>query len=723
MADRKLQILITAKDEASKALKGLSGVLQNNQKAFQNMAKYGAVAFGAMSAGIGKMVSDASQFESIGMSFQRTAGMYGSSVSDMLASLNEASAGTISNTDLMLSANKAMALGVGSNTEELSKLLEIARMKGRALGLDTTQAFNDMVTGIGRGSPLILDNLGIITKGWAEEAEATGQAMNAQFIMNKILADGTKELEAMGEILPTPTEQFQQMKKKLSDLSTQIGQIFLPIILKAVDSIGKIIDVFAKWANEHQKLIKVITIVITSISGILAVVGTLGLILPTIIKGFGFLKTAISGVTTALKFLIANPIVAVLALIAMGVVYLSNRFGGLQNALKVVCNAFAIMGNILSLGFKGIANTIINVINWALEKGNKVYNWFVDTINKLGGHMERNEDAMSINFQFDEDKNINNIETMLQQMTDMRASVKAGQEQSNAEMNELYGADLDNFSAMVDGKGASAGNLKEAYKDLGDTFKKTMEETQSAMEETSKKIAEIQTKLSDLLVKRAEDELGMKQSYAQAYVDQEQRVAELQAQWQKETDQEKKNSLLSEYEYQLSLLQQKKNIEMVYQNEINEIRRRNSLSDFERQLEDLDNKRTLMDLEFEAEHTKIQNELKAEEEKQKVLAELNAWALAEADKALALGEKQTSDSINRQISYYNKLAEAVKNAKEGKYTSYTSLAQGRSQVMSSKNEKPSLNIVINGDVSGQELVDKVSEQLMGSLRLNGQVQI
>jgi len=71
---------------------------------------------------------------------------------DLVAKLREVSAGTVNTTDLMLSSNRAMALGVAKNMGEFTQLMEIARLKGRALGLDTTQAFNDIVTGIGRFS-------------------------------------------------------------------------------------------------------------------------------------------------------------------------------------------------------------------------------------------------------------------------------------------------------------------------------------------------------------------------------------------------------------------------------------------------------------------------------------------------------------------------------------------------------------------------------------------
>jgi len=53
-------------------------------------------------------------------------------------------------------------LGVGSSASEMAQLMEVAAVRGRAMGLSATQAFNDIVTGIGRGSRMILDNLGII---------------------------------------------------------------------------------------------------------------------------------------------------------------------------------------------------------------------------------------------------------------------------------------------------------------------------------------------------------------------------------------------------------------------------------------------------------------------------------------------------------------------------------------------------------------------------------
>ena len=46
----------------------------------------------------------------------------------------------------------------------MTALINVARSRGAAMGLTLTQAFNDIVTGLGRESALILDNLGITIK-------------------------------------------------------------------------------------------------------------------------------------------------------------------------------------------------------------------------------------------------------------------------------------------------------------------------------------------------------------------------------------------------------------------------------------------------------------------------------------------------------------------------------------------------------------------------------
>lgn len=599
-----------------------------------------------------------------------------------------------------------VSLGNSQKFASLSLAFAQVQSTGKLMGQDLLQMINQGFNPL----QIISEQTG---KSMAQlKEEMSKGAISAKDVSDAFkiaTSEGGRFYNAMGEQSKTLQGVISTFKDNFNIMLADNGAGLAELAKKFVNAGIALLSFYDK----NKDLINLIVKVVASFTAVY-VIGT------KLISAFGLLKTAINLVSTSLKLMMANPILLFISLAVAGIVLLSNRFGGLKNAMIVVGNTFAIMGNLLVLGFKGMANTIISFVNKALSIGNDVYKWFAKTMNKLGANMDENREALSLDFQFDEGKNMNNISNMLNQMEEMRISAVEKKEQQNADMSALYGEDLSSFTEANDAKGASNGKLGESFSKLKDTIKSVAEDSTKSLEEVSKKIAEIQQKILDLKTKKAEEDLGINQSYAEAYVAQEQKVSELSKQWANESDQAKKDSLYKEFLYNQELLNQKKTIELAYQNEVNEARRRASLSDFERQIEDLDRKRTIAELEFQAEYTKLENELKAEEEKQKVLADLNAWALKESDKILASQEKQTAESINRQIAYYNKLAEAVKNAKEGNYTSYASLAKGTSERASAQNTRPSLTINITGDVSGEEVVDKVSNSLMDKLRMNTQ---
>ena len=152
-----------------------------------------------------------------------TAQQFGKSADEIIKKLKEMSGGTISDTELIKQANKAMALGVTTDIGKMADLLEFARLRAQAMGIDTTFAFDSIVTGIGRGSPLILDNLGIITKGWAEEAAAAGVAYDNQFILNKVLQQAALTMQGVGRVMDTEAEKAQKAKTAFENLKIAIG--------------------------------------------------------------------------------------------------------------------------------------------------------------------------------------------------------------------------------------------------------------------------------------------------------------------------------------------------------------------------------------------------------------------------------------------------------------------------------------------------------------------
>jgi hypothetical protein len=118
-------------------------------------------AAGQLVAGLESAVQAAGKVSKLRDSFDQLANAAGASGDDMLNAMRTASNGMVTDADLILSANKAMLLGVADSAQEMTALLEIARARGQAMGLEVGQAFNDIVTGLGRESALILDNLGI----------------------------------------------------------------------------------------------------------------------------------------------------------------------------------------------------------------------------------------------------------------------------------------------------------------------------------------------------------------------------------------------------------------------------------------------------------------------------------------------------------------------------------------------------------------------------------
>ena len=67
-----------------------------------------------------------------------------------LGKLREAVNGTMNDMELMTLSNQAMALGVATSNEQLADMFDKAQQLGRALGVDTTNALQSLVTGMGR---------------------------------------------------------------------------------------------------------------------------------------------------------------------------------------------------------------------------------------------------------------------------------------------------------------------------------------------------------------------------------------------------------------------------------------------------------------------------------------------------------------------------------------------------------------------------------------------
>jgi hypothetical protein len=154
--------------------------------------------------------------------------------------LGEATNGTLSNFDMFQQANNAMILGVTRNSDEMADLFGMAKKLGDALGRDTANSVESLVTGIGRQSRMMLDNLGIIVdtekayKDYASElkknASALTDAEKKQAFMNATLTAARQKIKDLPEGISENNEAFQQFEASMSNLNESIGTAFLPLM-------------------------------------------------------------------------------------------------------------------------------------------------------------------------------------------------------------------------------------------------------------------------------------------------------------------------------------------------------------------------------------------------------------------------------------------------------------------------------------------------------------
>ena len=251
--DQAIKGLAKTKSQTDKLARSNGGLTKSLSGLRVGYAAVAGVLTGVVAQALGKSVK---AFQSFQQASQATEKQFGKDADQIIKKLRDVSKGTVSNTDLIVSANKAMALNVTQDLGTMADLMEVARVRGQALGLDTTQAFNDIVTGIGRGSPLILDNLGIITKGWDKEAKAAGVAFDAQFILNKVLADGADLLKRTGEVAITGAERIQALGATFDNLSVSLGGEISKQLAAFQESLGTGVDTTG-IENSLKRVIKV----------------------------------------------------------------------------------------------------------------------------------------------------------------------------------------------------------------------------------------------------------------------------------------------------------------------------------------------------------------------------------------------------------------------------------------------------------------------------------
>lgn len=249
-----------------------------------NLATKAVEAVGAMIGKVKELASEAIDMargaEGISIAFERL------NNPGLLDELRKATHGTVADLDLMKAAVKAENFGIP--LKQLGTYFAFAQQRAKDTGESVDYLVDSIVTGLGRKSPMILDNLGISASQLKDEmAKGADMATAVGTIIEQ-------EMSKTGDYIETAADRAAQATVKVQNEQLKLGEILEPLASKgegmwtdiqvaAMKALGQIIlktvDVvnwFIDWYNESQLL--------------RAVIGTIGLAFESlwhVVKGAG----------------------------------------------------------------------------------------------------------------------------------------------------------------------------------------------------------------------------------------------------------------------------------------------------------------------------------------------------------------------------------------------------------------------------------------------------
>jgi hypothetical protein len=165
-----------------------------------------------------EVVTLAAQSEGVERAFSRIGSP------QILQGLREATRGTVS--DLQLMQNSVKASNFKIPLESLASLFKFAQARARETGESVDYLVDSIILGIGRKSPLILDNLGISAVELRTRLKGVGvEAANVGDIAAIIGDIATEELAKMGDQADTTADKIAQFTTKFENLKVVLGKI------------------------------------------------------------------------------------------------------------------------------------------------------------------------------------------------------------------------------------------------------------------------------------------------------------------------------------------------------------------------------------------------------------------------------------------------------------------------------------------------------------------
>jgi hypothetical protein len=235
--------------EFRRGIQQVDAKLKETSKLFQNLGGIIGASFavGEIQAFTAEAIQLGSQMITVGKGFAR----FGSEMD--LEKLRKSTRGLVTDLDLMKATVTAGNFGIP--IEKLGGLLEFAKRRAQETGQSVDYLVESIVMGIGRKSPLILDNLGISTTRLKEKFH--GAALEAQSIADVAAAVGdiaTEELGKMGTAVDTAADKMVRLSTSWSNFKASFGQAIAPAAGGFLEGLTRLLETPGRMGGSLNKL-------------------------------------------------------------------------------------------------------------------------------------------------------------------------------------------------------------------------------------------------------------------------------------------------------------------------------------------------------------------------------------------------------------------------------------------------------------------------------------
>lgn len=235
-----------------------------------------------------------------------------------------------------------VGLGFGQQqSREFSQQLQALSLDFAAFhNLSDEEAMDRFLAGLS-GSGEVFDRFGInikqaaleqellnqgIEKSWTDVTEQEKAVARLNVIMKGMTAQGA--VGAAVREAGSFANQLKALKAEVLDMSIQVGEVLLPYVVDFIKSVREIVVELAGWASQNTDLVKILGAVGIG-------VGTLGAAMYALGTALTVMGTAAGAASTALAFLVANPVVAALAAVGATIGWLVYEFYKARDAVTV----------------------------------------------------------------------------------------------------------------------------------------------------------------------------------------------------------------------------------------------------------------------------------------------------------------------------------------------------------------------------------------------------